>query len=114
MSAVTDTHAIPYAEPGDPVAEGGAAIQAIALRVDKLLGERGSTSVTFTADTNTTKRVNYARDYNGEVPLAFAGLNSTAGGQVTFWTTGHDDTGFTLGVRADYAATHTVNWHCRF
>jgi hypothetical protein len=118
MTATTSKYVIPYPTGTDDVRDGENAMQAIADRVDLLLGETGTDSITpSAANTTTTKRINYARSYAGLplVPRAWvmpdAAINSTDA--VFFWVSGEDATGFTLNVRSQSTTAKAIRWMCR-
>lgn len=101
----------------DPFADVALRLRGLVDHLDYLLGENGETNIVpSAANTTTTKRINYSRDYSAiGVPLAFVRVNETVASTsaVWVWTTGEDATGFTLNIRADGTASRAVRWFIR-
>lgn len=112
----TAKYTIPYSAGSDAAASIDTTMQALAERVDFLLGEGGSESITPSAiDTTTTKRVNYSRTYAPAVPrvLVTVNENRTTAQVVNVWTSGEDATGFTLNIRASSTGARVCRWEAR-
>lgn len=96
----------------------GDQLRATMDRLDLLLGEGGTVSLTpSAADTIVTQRVNYQRDYTatGVVPHVMLCLDSNVGSSnvVNFWATAPDYTGFTLNLRKSTTSATSVRWMAR-
>lgn len=120
MSGTTGKYGIPYSEGSDSVDTIDETSQAMAERIDALLGESDTTTITAAGAGVVTKRVNYARNYG----TLFGGLGFTPRATVqlvtnhadtVLWVESEDMTGFTLGLRTALAgtATRTVRWFVR-
>lgn len=119
MAGATTKYVIPYPTGLDSVTDGDNAMQAIAERLDLLLGEHGLHGPfgSSPADAVYTARINYARSYSPLVPrvqLTFTdGFGGASTRSVTVWVTGEDSTGFTLNYRANTTVTTSVRWTAR-
>lgn len=116
MPSDTVKYDLPYPVAADPVKDGENLIQQLAERVDLLLGETGTVTLTgMVADTTKSQRVNYARDYGTLIPAAFAFNDATAASSITIhiWTSAEDSTGFTLNVRSSSTSNRAIRWLCR-
>lgn len=119
MPDFTAKHLLTYPLPGDTLATADDVMKALATRLDLLLGEHAALVVNVAAaNTNQTQRVNYERSYAAAeaVPVAMVWLGAAPGaaGNVAVWSSGHDATGFTLGIRSGAAGNHTVRYGVRF
>lgn len=112
-------HDIPYPVAADPVADGENTIQALAERVDLMLGETGTLNVTGIAvDTIKSVRVDYARSYAALAPMvpkafAFNDQNTASTTTCNVWTSGEDATGFTVNLRVGSTSNRVIKWLCR-
>lgn len=119
MSDLTSKYKLPYPLPGDAVATVDDTVEALAERLDMLLGETGSTTITPSAvDTQTGKRINYTRSYAALAPLVPSvqltmGEGLSTSNVVQLWVTGEDATGFTLNIRSSTTTTRTIRWLSR-
>lgn len=92
----------------------------LAERIDLLLGESGTDTITAAGAGVVTKRINYARNYStalgglGFTPRANVQL-ATNHADTVLWVESEDATGFTVGLRTAAAgtATRTFRWFCR-
>lgn len=119
MPGQTSKHLLPYPIAADAVADGEDVITQLAQRLDLLLGETGTTTITpSAANTTTTKRVNYSRSYGAlapVVPRPFAVIDEGVGTtlEVNVWTSAEDASGFTLNIRASDTQNRAVKWLTR-
>lgn len=115
MSSATAKYAIPYPTAGDALANGDDTIKALAERVDILMGEAGSDSITpSAANTTTTKRINFSRTYP-TIPTVVAGVGSTtvAPGTLSLWVAAIDTSGFTVLVQRTSTTAVPFMWVAR-
>ena len=117
MSSTTAKYAIPYSTGGDLASTIDDTMQALANKVDLLMGEYNDTTITPSAvDTTTSVRVNYSRSYaTVAVPKVIAVCNEAraTAAVVNVWTSAEDATGFTLNIRSSTTAARLVRWFAR-
>lgn len=116
MPGATSKYALPYSAGGDPVNTVDDTMQDLAELLDLMNGETDTAQITAAGAGTVTLRVNYARSYAalGYVPRVMLQQVSTHADS-TFYVTGEDATGFTLGLRTANAGTaqRTVRWFVR-
>lgn len=116
MPGATAKYGVPYAVGSDDVKTVDNTMQALAERMDLLLGESGIDNIApSAADTVTSKRINYARSYAALaplVPMPFVAIREsvTTSQQVTVWTSSEDATGFTVNIRANTTTARNIRW----
>jgi hypothetical protein len=115
MAGTTTKHALPYPTGGDQVNAGDNKIQELAERVDVVVGEAGTDSITpSAANTTTSKRINYSRTYPSvPVPFVTVGNTTQAPGTLSIWTGSADASGFTVFVQRTGTTAVPFNWMCR-
>lgn len=122
MSSQTGKYAIPYTQSSDTVASVAATMQALANRVDLLLGETGIWTPVMAANTQIATVITLARVYPGNVAAAQPGFvavevaGSVGSGVIvqhwvdTFTGTSTTITGFTLHAISSTATTRQFSW----
>lgn len=116
MPGSTTRFVIPYPLTSDTVASLPTTDQNASQRVDLLLGEGGTASITVAANTAGSIAVTFARSYTGVVGTGSAVLTqfqSDLGAGVTYqvWITGMTGAGFTLNYRFSTAqSARGLSW----
>lgn len=117
MSASTSRYGLPYSIANDAVSTVDDTMQALAQRLDLMLGETGTLSLASgTADTAVSQRVNYSRDYSSvgaPTVMVMQDGNVTAANTVNYWVTSPDATGFTLNMRTSNTTSKAFRWTAR-
>ena len=116
MPGSTPRYGIPYSTGADGVHTIDQTMQALADRVDLLLGETGSDTITAAGAGTVSKRITYARTYPADMPIPRATIQqSTNHADSIFIVDGEDRTGFTVTLRTSSAgtATRTFRWLAR-
>lgn len=117
MTGSTSRYSIGYPQGTDPVRNGDDTVAAALQKIDLLMGEWGTVTVTGIAvDTVKSQRINYSRSYAGvPTPRAFAmqDQNTVSGTNTNIWITGEDSTGFWLNFRSASSADRTFRWFAK-
>lgn len=114
MTATTAKWGLIYPTGADAIATVDNTVQALAERLDLLLGEHGTAQINVAAaNTNTQVAVVYTRNYGALVPTPQATIVSTFSATMTVMARDFTATGFNLVIRSGVTGNHFVNWSAR-
>lgn len=118
MSTTTAKYGIAKVAATDLVRDGDDTQRAAMDRIDLLLGESGTKSITpSAANTDTSVRVDYSRSYAGLAPLVptpMVQLNESVPTTIScfVWASAADAAGFTLNIRSGNVSARSIRWRC--
>lgn len=116
MTTTTAKYGITKPAGTDLVRSGDDHIRAAMDRIDLLLGESGTKTITPSAiNVDTSVRVDYARSYAAlapVVPQPMICLNESVPSTqtVNIWPSAPDATGFTLNIRSASTTSRNIRW----
>lgn len=106
-------HDIPYMLAADDLAGLDEFTLNLATRLASLFDQRQAGNANITpsaANTNTTKRIDFAHPYTTVPKVVVSMREPHANGVVSIWAVNADTDGFTLGVNATTTVTRDVTW----
>jgi hypothetical protein len=105
MSAQTARWDLPYSEGTDGVDTIDETMQALAERLDWLLGEEDSDTIQAAGIGTVSKVINYARDYTGKGTPRVTITRTSNHDDTILWVTNETVTSFTINLRTLAAGT---------